>query len=643
MKKEHSPFTDFGEPFDSLRAVSPVEPLSRAVYSSRTPAGRKLWVLLLLVPLVAAATGGRETITAGALLEQVRILASPAMAGRGVGTPGIEKAADHIAREFQRTGLKPGGTHGYRQTFEVITGVRVGPETRMRVIPEEPDPGKSEALAETLFTPFGFSEDGAVEGEVVFAGYGITAPELNYDDYAGISVTDKIVLVMTHEPREKDETSPFRHPDAFRYTEVRYKAINAREHGARAIIVVEDPLGHADQREELFGIRGVAGGNRAGIIAVNAKRSVVERLLKRTGKTLAQFQQAIDKTPTPQSFVIPGSRVAIQVKLIEERGTAANIIGILPGRDPVLRETAVVVGAHYDHLGLGGEYSLAPSQYGEIHPGADDNASGTAALILLARAFAKSGGAERTLIFAAFSAEEMGIVGSSHYTKRPRIPLEQTVAMINLDMVGRLKDQTLYVFGVKTGKEFADLLQEVNRDRHLILKLGGGAYGPSDHTSFYARKIPALLFFTGPHGDYHRPSDTVDKINASGLAEVTRFVYRVVEHLANRTAPVTYVRVEEPPGGGPGGGYGAYFGSIPDFASQDEGGVRLIGVRAGSPAEKAGLREGDVIVQLGGVHIKNLHDLVYALRSKRAGDQVEVVFVRSGQEHCATTTLEQRR
>jgi hypothetical protein len=620
MKKERSPFT---------------------VRSSRAPGGSKLWVLLLLV-LVAAAPTHEEIITAGALLEQVRILASPAMAGRGVGTPGIEKAAEHIAREFQQAGLKPGGTQGYRQTFEVITGVRVGPETRMRVIPEEPDPEKSEALAKTLFTPFGFSEDGAAEGEVVFAGYGITAPELHYDDYAGIDVTDKIVLVITHEPREKDEKSPFRHPDAYRYTEVRYKAINAREHGARAIIVVEDPVGHTDQREELFGIRGVTGGSRAGIIAVNAKRSVAERLLKQPGKTLVQLQQAIDRALTPQSFVIPRSRVAVQVKLIEERGTAANIIGILPGRDPVLQETAVVVGAHYDHLGVGGEYSLAPSQYGEIHPGADDNASGTAGVILLARAFAKSGGAKRTLIFGAFSAEEMGIVGSSHYAKHPRIPLEKTVAMINLDMIGRLKDRTLYVFGVKTGKEFADLLEEVNRDRTLILKLGGSGYGPSDHTSFYARKIPVLFFFTGPHGDYHRPSDTVDKVSGEGLAAVSRFAYRVVAHLANRGEPVTYVRVEEPPGGGGSGGYGAYFGSIPDFGSPDEEGVRLTGVRPESSAEKAGLREGDVIVQLAGVRIKNLHDLAYVLRSKRAGDTVEVVFLRSGQELRATTTLEQR-
>lgn len=598
--------------------------------------------MLFLVVLLGASPQPEEVITAGALLEEVRILASPEMTGRGVGTAGIERAADHIIRKFQEAGLKPGGTEGYRQTFPVITGLKVGATTKM-VVTEGSSAKEAEAVSGDLFTPFGFSDDGTAEGEVVFAGYGITAPELNYDDYAGVDVTDKIVLVMTHEPREKDEKSPFRDPEAYRYTEVRYKAINAREHGARALIVVEDPLGHRGEAEELFAIRGVAGGSRAGILAINARRSVAERLLGPTGKTLLELQQQIDRSLQPHSLPLPKVQVAIRVELIEERGTTANIIGVLPGSDPVLRETAIVVGAHYDHLGLGGEYSLAPSRYGEIHVGADDNASGTAALILLARAIARHGGAKRTLIFAAFSAEELGIVGSSHYAKSSPFAMEKTVAMVNLDMVGRLTNRTLYVFGVKTGKEFSGVLEEVNRGGNLALKLGGDGYGPSDHTSFYSRKVPVLFFFTGPHGDYHRPSDTVDKLNAEGLAEVTRLVYRVIGHLANRPEPVTYAQVQEPPPIGGGRGYGAYFGSIPDFGSREEEGVRISGVRPGSPAEKAGLQEGDIIVKMAGVRVKNLHDLVYVLRSKRAGDTVEVTFLRDGQELRATTTLERRR
>lgn len=611
------------------------------VHGSGRGAWFRLWILFPLVLLAASAP--QEIITADALLEQVRILASPSMTGRGVGTPGIERAAEYIAREFRAAGLKPGGTDGYRQTFEVINGVRVGAKTWMRVVRGGADQDGSAIIPHASFSPFGFSEDGVVEGDVVFAGYGITAPELDYDDYAGVDVAGKIVLVMTHEPRERDEKSPFRDPNAYRYTEVRYKAINAREHGARAVIIVEDPLSHRGEPEELFAMRGVAGGSRAGIVAMNARRQVADRFLKPTGKTVIEFQREIDQTLQPHSLPIPDVRVAIQVELIEERGTAANIIGVLPGSDPALRETAVVVGAHYDHLGLGGEYSLAPSRYGEVHPGADDNASGTAGLILLAKAFARRGGAKRTLVFAAFSAEELGIVGSSYYAKVPPISLQGTVAMVNLDMIGRLTHRTLYVFGIKTGQEFAALIEEVNRDHGLTLKLGAGGYGPSDHTSFYARKVPVIFFFTGPHADYHRPSDTVDKINGEGLADVTRLVYQVTDRLANRPAPVTYVEVQEPPPTGGGRGYGAYFGSIPDFGSQEETGIRLSGVRPGSPAEKAGLQGGDVLVQMAGVRVKNLHDLVFVLRSKRAGDTVEVVFVRNGQEIRSTTTLERRR
>ncbi|MFQ5840134.1 MAG: M20/M25/M40 family metallo-hydrolase [Candidatus Methylomirabilales bacterium] len=609
---------------------------------SRSPGLWALCAVPLLLLTGATATPREEGITPEALRAEVRLLASPQMEGRGVGTKGIDRAAYHIAQAFQRAGLEPAGDQGtYRQTFPVVTGVHLGTGNALTTSgPQEPtkpyQPG-------TDFTPFGFSENGRITAEVVFAGYGITAPELRYDDYAGLEVSGKIALVMTHEPREEDEQSPFRDPQAYRYTEVRYKAINAREHGAKAIIIVTDPLNHKGESETLFALKGVAAGARAGILAVNATRTLAGTILARTGTSLGKLQGKIDRTLTPASFVVPGLRMAVSVDLIEERGKTANVVGLLPGTDPRLRETAVVIGAHYDHLGFGGEYSLAPSKVGRIHPGADDNASGVAAVMGLARAFARVRSNKRTLIFAAFSGEEMGILGSSHYVKHPPIPLERTVAMINLDMVGRLTNKTLYILGVKTGKEFADLLQEANRGLSLRLQLSGDGYGPSDHTSFYTRKIPVLMFFTGPHTDYHRPSDTVAKINPDGLAQVTRLVYRVVERLASESKLVTYVRVDTPPPARGGRGYGAYFGSIPDFTPNEGIGVRLSGVRPGSPAEKTGLREGDVIVKMAGVRIKNLHDLVFVLRSKRAGDQVEVVFLRGNQKIKGITTLEQRR
>ncbi len=604
--------------------------------------------LLWLSPSAGSArpdlAAAEALITAQDLLGQVKVLASSEMEGRATGTVGLERAAAYIAGEFKRAGLKPGGDQGtYFQTFEVTTGIKLGARNVLAL------QGKGSRAKPLVFeggqdfTPFGFSEEGLVRGEVIFAGYGITAPEFHYDDYAAIDARGKIVLVMTHEPEEKNPKGPFRDPNAFRYTEIRYKVLNAREHGAKGIIIVTDP-NHAE--EELFAIRGVSSGAQAGIVAVNALRKVAEAILSASGKDLRALQQAIDHTFQPHSFPIEGVTVTLEVSLVKEKGRAANVIGILPGVDPELRRTAIVIGAHYDALGRGGEASLAPSRYGELHPGADDNASGTAGVITLAKALAAAGGLKRSVVFVAFAGEEMGLLGSSYYVKHPPIPIEQTVAMLNLDSVGRMREKKLYIHGVETGKEFRELIQRAGDGLDLQLTLGGDGLGPSDHTAFYTKDRPVLFFFTGPHEDYHRPSDTPEKINAEGLQKIVTLVLRIVTELANRPEPVAFVKAEggPPPASGRGsGGYGPYFGSIPDFAEAGVEGVRLSGVRVGSPAEKAGLRAGDVIVRFGGVTIRNLYDLTYALRSKRAGDKVEVVFLRDGKEMTATTVLEQRR
>lgn len=585
------------------------------------------------------------TIQAEALLERIRILASPEMEGRASGTPGGARAADYIAQEFRTIGLTPlGDQGGYLQTFEVTRGVRLGAENHLSL-----GSGGERKVYEAgvAFNPFGFSDEGNISGEIAFAGYGITAPELKYDDYAGLDVQDKIVLVMTHEPQEKNEESPFRRPEAFQYTEVRYKVINAREHGAKGIIVVTDPNHH--EKEELFAIRGTSSAS-AGIIAINVLREVAESILSPTGKSLAELQREIDETLQPRSFFIPGVVAHLQVRLVREKGRAANVIGMLPGRDPTLREEALVIGAHYDGLGRGGETSLTPDRYGEIHPGADDNASGVAGVIALAKAFARSG-ARRSLIFVAFDGEEMGLLGSSHYVKNPPWPLEKTYAMINLDGIGRLMNDRVYLLGVDSAKELRSLVQEAANGGATgwspLLHMRGDAFGPSDHTSFFAKEKPVLMFSTGPHLDYHRPSDTPEKINGEGLEKIVRLIFRTAATLADRAEPLTFVRTKgEPPRasrreGAPG--YGAYFGSIPDFSESPIPGVRLSGVRPGSPAEKAGLRAGDIIVKFGGMTIRNLDDLLFALRAKRPGDHVEVLYLRDGEERQAKATLEERR
>jgi hypothetical protein len=378
-------------------------------------------------------------------------------------------------------------------------------------------------------------------------------------------------------------------------------------------------------------------------VAVNAVAEVAEAILTPTGKRLIELQQGIDQTLKPRSFVIPGVRVSLEVDLVHEKGQTANIIGLLPGRDPQLKEQALIIGAHYDHLGRGGEASLAPDRYGEIHPGADDNASGVAGVIALAKAFAQAG-SSRSLVFIAFAAEEMGLLGSSHYVNHPAWPLEKTYAMINLDAIGRLTHGRLYVLGVDSAQEFRPLLKKTATGLPLTLQFSGDGFGPSDHTNFYAKERPVLMFFTGPHVDYHRPSDTLDKINAEGLATVVELVFRTAAILVQRTDPLTYAKTKgEPPRiRERGSGYGAYFGSIPDFSESSTLGVKLVGVRPESPAEKAGLKAGDSIIHFAGVTIRTLEDLVFALRSKRAGDQVEVIYLRDGQTHQAQAMLGSR-
>lgn len=316
-----------------------------------------------------------------------------------------------------------------------------------------------------------------------------------------------------------------------------------------------------------------------------------------------------------------------------------NVIGVLAGRDPDLRDEVVVVGAHYDHLGPGTFGALDPDSMGRVHNGADDNASGASALVHIARKLALTRPA-RTVVFIAFSGEEEGLLGSDYYVKHPIFPLARTYAMVNLDMVGRLRDRRLLVYGVETAREFPALLDSLNRGGKFDLKASGDGWGRSDQSSFYAAGKPVLHIFTDLHEDYHRATDDWEKINADGLAEVADFTGQLVRALANRREPLTFVNVPPPQAaaGASSSGYGTYLGTIPDM-SGGAGGVRLTGVRAGSPAELAGLRGNDVIIAMGGAAVPDLQALTGVLRSHRPGDVVEVRYLRDGAEQVTRVTL----
>lgn len=562
-------------------------------------------------------------------------LAEPAREGRGVGTKGLDAAAAWIETRMQEIGLTPAGTAGYRQPFEAPVGARLMAGNTLTLGTTSPK------LAEA-WLPFTFSDDGKVEGEMVFAGYGITAPELNYDDYAGIDVKGKIVLLAQDFPREKDPQSPFRDPKNYQYGEWRYKVTNARDHGAAAVLAVRDDWNHP-AKDEIPPWRGAVN-SRAGLVTAR----ITLAALAAAGVDAAALAEPITADLKPHSKPL-GVTAVLDVAIAHDRATTANLVGLIPGSDPALRGECVIVGAHYDHLGYGGESSAAPDQIGKVHPGADDNASGTAALLEVAQAFAAQPAPRRTVIFVAFSGEELGVLGSSFFVKNPPagFTLPQMQLMVNLDMVGRPQQGRLFVQGVDTAKGLRERVQAIIEAPPRIgmkVELSGDGFGSSDNASFYAKDVPVLFLFNGAHTDYHRPSDTADKIDAMGLSEAARLAWRLARWAADEPGRLEVQKVaQKRPAGAGARGNRPSLGTIPDFAERTEPGVLISGVVPGSPAEKAGLKGGDVLLRLGEKKLMNLQDFQYALVGRRPGDELELEYVRGTETRIVRVTLAERK
>jgi len=641
----------------------------------------KLGVVFSLAALVFAGVGtqagesavrgtaGVEEVSAERILEHIKHLASDELEGRGTGEPGGEKAARYIAKCFDDAGLKPAGDDGsFLQGFSVVVEASLGEDNGLAIV--RGDIRQAYRIEED-FRPLSFSESAEVSGEVVFAGYGITAKEFDYDDYEGIDAQDKIVIVMRHEPAEKDEESPFDGASLTHYSDLRYKAMNAREHGAAALVLCTDPLNHPDSSESLLEFDARQGRSSVGIPCVQLSTAEAEDVMRSAGLSLGELQAKIDRNLMPQSAPLTDVRMAVTTEISRDSRRTYNVLGLLKGSDPALSGELVVLGAHFDHLGRKGE---------EIYYGADDNASGTAALLELARV---TGSLERpparSILFAAFSGEEIGLLGSMHLAREleeerkdggsggpgaagrsgedepsPSEPgssndaeSRPAEAMINLDMVGRLRDDKVYVGGVESSPFFRSSLDELAEDHGLDLLYSEPAYGASDHTSFYARGVPVLMFFTGAHTDHHKTSDTWEKINAEGEARVVSFVGDLLLRVASHRGAIAFTR-ETVEAASPhrGEGYGgrgrASLGIVPDFSVGGADGVKLAGVREGSAADDAGLEAGDVMVSFDGRTVKDLGDLSYLLKEKKPGDAVVIVVIRDGEEVTAQAVLRAR-
>jgi hypothetical protein len=594
-----------------------------------------VFCVFALATLAAALPQSLGHIDPARYLDDVKTLTAPSMEGRGDDTRGIIRAAHLIESRYKQLGLKPAGTNSYFQPFTVITGAKLKSHNRVTV---EDGGQKHDLKLNQDFVPFSFSSSGSVNAPVVFVGYGATAEEFDYDDYAGIDVKDKIVVLLRYEPAGFAEKSG--NTGLTRHAQLISKAINARNHGAKAIVLVNGKLGDGEQ-DVLTRFGSVSGPENTGIVLVQVKNEVAENWLRAASKSMAEVQGQINHQSKPQSFPFPDHlHLSITVEIETTRATVNNVLAYLPGKT----DEYVIIGAHYDHLGRGNYDSLAPSQIGQIHPGADDNASGTAGVLELAAAFAPmKGQLQRGILFASFAGEELGLLGSAYWVQQPTLPLEKAVAMLNMDMIGRIHEEKVYVGGVGTGSNLKAVVEQAQAKSNFKIEFSPGGYSASDHTSFVTKRIPVLFFFSGLHSDYHKPSDTWEKINSQDAARLVDVVGNTGLELASSADRPTYVAVvEDKPLAGSGGGYGPYFGSIPDFG-QVETGVKFSDVKPASPAAKAGLKAGDILVQFGDKPIKNLYDFTDALRRSKVGDVVDVTVMREGKPVQASVKLEQRK
>ena len=602
-------------------------------------------------------------ISADDLRRQVGWLAADAREGRMTGTPGAKAAAEWIADYFKAIGLKPLGD-SFHEPFEFDAGVKMIPDKNsFSLIPIFPAgrvdaAGKQEIepirLQERTFTldrdfrPIAFSDSGEAEGEVVFAGYGLSVPDgasARYNSYEGLDVKDKIVLVLRYVPEGVDAP---RRAHLNRYAGLRYKVMMARERGAKAVLVVSGP--NSPQAGELLPMTGDGALAGSGVLAVSINATTAEVLLESSGKKLKELQSALD-TENPHAeagFVLPKVRVKLSVGVEHIKKNDRNVIALLAA--PESNAESVVVGAHYDHLGRGsaGSSMARSGEEGQIHYGADDNASGTAFVLELAAQLAAEQKAhpenfKRNILFALWSGEELGLVGSAAFVRQPPLDLGKVTAYLNADMVGRLRDNKLIVQGVGSSKLWRKLLEKRNVAAGFNLVLQDDPYLPTDTTSIYPKRIPVLNFFTGAHEDYHRPTDTPEKLDYEGLVRITSFARSLILDLASAPERPEFARVERSDSPGVSREtLRAYLGTIPDYTTEVKG-VKISGVRGGSPAEKGGLQGGDVIVEFGAQKIANIYDYTYALDAVKIGTPVKLVVERNGKRQEMTVTPEARK
>ena len=586
-------------------------------------------------------------ISAGDLRLHVNYLASERMEGRLTGSEGARRASEYVATAFQFLGLEPAGDNGtYFQDFEFTAGVFLGPDNQLRettgtALQDDP-------VVDRDWRPLAFSKSGRIDpAGLAFAGYGIVAPgsdeQDEYDSYVHLDVTDKWVLVFRYLP---EDISPEFRQHLSRYSSLRFKAMVARDLGARGLIVVSGP--NSQVKGQLVGLSFDSSQAGASIGVISVTDAFAEQLLEPIGEGLKAHQDQLDSGQSVMGFDIPALELDLQIDIQREKRTARNVLARLRGSGQGSEE--IVVGAHLDHLGHGlGAGSLArEEERGEIHYGADDNASGVGGVLEIAQYLVnrRAEGAfpmRRDLLLAAWSGEELGLLGSSHFVetlseeiKSPTLE-SQIAAYLNMDMIGRLRTG-LVLQGVGSSSVWPGETERHNVPIGLPIAIQNDSYLPTDATSFYLKGVPLLSAFTGAHSDYHTPRDTADKINYEGAEKIVRLMARITDSLLTSESRPDYIEMERPEGSTERAGLRAYLGTIPDYAQGDIAGVKLSGVSKGGPAKQAGVQGGDVIIELAGRTIENIYDYTYAIDALKVGNAVDLVVLRGNRRVTVTVT-----
>jgi len=551
------------------------------------------------------------------LRRYVTTLASERFGGRQTGTEGERLAREFIVSELKRIGAKPlPGQKDFALPFEFTAGTRdLGTTLSMA--------GKARALS--------FSDSGDVTGGVAFAGYGIVVPEsqdFGYDSYATLDVKDKVVLVLRYFPEDADQKT---RGILARYSDLRFKAMAARQRGAKAMLVVTGPK--SPNAGELVPMTFDTALADSGIVAASIDGAAGNAIFAAAGKSIADVQQSLDSgNPHVAGFEIP-TTVTVRAKVERERHTAYNIAGYLPatGR-PIAEKPWLGLGAHYDHLGHGenGSSLASKEEAGRTHAGADDNASGDAAVLAVGGILAKQP-RPRNVLLMFWSGEELGLLGSSAFLATPPLKIADLAAYLNFDMVGRMQDNKLSVQASGTSKSWDKLIEQANVKAGFNLSVQPDPYLPTDLRNFNTAGVPSLNFFTGSHADYHKPSDTADKIAYDDLDRIVEFAAAIARKIEDTPEPPVFAKVEpQTQQGASRAGGRVYTGTVPDYAS-DAKGLLLGGVVAGGPAEAAGLQKGDVIIEIAGQTIANIYDYTYALDVLKIGQPAKVVYMRGGE------------